>query len=69
VQGYYNRDDAFFPEYHDRTKTSESSDAWLTEWVYGVSDRGDYVKKLGAARLASLAIKNHAYAAPADFGF
>ncbi len=69
VQGYYNRDDAFFPEYHDRTKTSESSDAWLTEWVYGVSDRGDYVKKLEAARLASLAIKNHAYAAPADFGF
>jgi glutaconate CoA-transferase subunit A len=69
VQGYYNRDDAFFPEYHEKTKTSESSGAWLKEWVYGVSDRREYVKKIGSERLASLAVKNHAYAAPADFGF
>jgi len=69
VQGYYNRDDAFFPEYQDKTRTAAQSDEWLKEWVYGVSDRGDYVKKIGAERLASLAVKNHAYAAPADFGF
>jgi glutaconate CoA-transferase subunit A len=69
VQGYYNRDDAFFPEYHDKTKTAESSDAWLKEWVYDVRDRKEYVKKIGTERLAPLAIKNHAYAAPADFGF
>lgn len=69
VQGYYNRDDAFFPGYHDQTKTAEKSDAWLKEWVYGVSDRKEYLRKVGAERLAGLAIKNHAYAAPADFGF
>jgi glutaconate CoA-transferase subunit A len=69
VQGYYNRDDAFFPEYHDKTKTPAQSDAWLEEWVLGVRDRGEYVQKIDAERLASLAIKNRAYAAPADFGF
>jgi glutaconate CoA-transferase subunit A len=69
VQGYYNRDDAFFPEYQDKTRTAAQSDEWLKEWVYGVSDREQYVKKVGSGRLASLAVKNHAYAAQADFGF
>lgn len=69
VQGYYNRDDAFFPEYHDQTRTPEKSQEWLDTWVYGVRDRNEYLEKLGAERLAGLAIKNHAYAAPADFGF
>ena len=69
VQGYYNRDDAFFPEYHDQTKTTEKSKAWLEEWVFGVRDRKEYLEKVGAERLAALSIKNHAYAAPADFGF
>lgn len=69
VQGYYNRDDAFFPEYHDQTKTAESSNAWLNEWVYGVRDRKQYLEKVGAERLTKLAVKKHAYAAPADFGF
>ncbi|MEY2414252.1 MAG: glutaconate CoA-transferase, subunit, partial [Acidobacteriaceae bacterium] len=36
VQGYYKRDDAFFREYHDQTKTKEASEAWLERWVYGV---------------------------------
>jgi len=69
VQGYYNRDDAFFPEYHEQTKTQAQSDAWLKEWVYRVRDRKEYLQKVRAERLARLAIKNHAYAAPADFGF
>jgi len=69
VQGYYNRDDSYFQEYHAQTKTTEGNRAWLDEWVYGVTDRKEYVKKTGAERLALLAIKNHAFAAPADFGF
>ena len=69
VQGYYNRDDAFFPEYHNQTKTVENSNAWLNEWVYRVGDRKEYLKKVGPERLAGLGIKKHAYAAPADFGF
>jgi len=69
VQGYYNRDNDFFREYHEQTKTKPESDAWLDRWVYGVRDREAYLSQLGASRAESLAVKQHAYAAQADFGY
>src|SRR5690348_3443562 len=69
VQGYYNRDDEFFREYHEQTKTKEQSDQWLKGWVYDVPDRQSYVDQLGVDRLEALAVKQHAYAAQADFGY
>jgi glutaconate CoA-transferase subunit A len=68
VQGYYKRDDGFFRQYHEQTKSKADGDAWLERWVYGVTDRVAYVEKLGS-RVAELAVKNHAYAAPTDFGY
>src|SRR5438309_2586655 len=47
VQGYYNRDNEFFREYHEQTKTKPESDAWLERWVYGVPDRESYLDFLG----------------------
>ena len=38
VQGYYKRDDAFFRQYHEQTKTKVDSDAWLERWVHGAAD-------------------------------
>jgi glutaconate CoA-transferase, subunit A len=69
VQGYYKRDDAFFRQYHEQTKTQEESQAWLERWIYGVSDRRDYLNQIGACRVDALAVKQHAYAAQADFGY
>jgi glutaconate CoA-transferase, subunit A len=69
VQGYYKRDDAFFRQYHEQTKTKADSDAWLKRWVYDVEDRRAYVNQLGACRLDELGVKQHAYAAQADFGY
>jgi glutaconate CoA-transferase, subunit A len=69
VQGYYNRDNAFFRQYHEQTKTKQDSDAWLARWVYGVKDRREYMNQLGACRVDELAVKQHAYAAPADYGY
>lgn len=69
VQGSYNRDDAFFREYHEQTKTKADSDAWLDRWVYGVSGRAAYLEQLGSCRLESLGVKQHAFAAPTDFGY
>src|SRR5437879_12805256 len=50
VQGYYKRDDAFFRQYHEQTKTKSDNDAWLARWVYGVGDRRAYLNQLGACR-------------------
>jgi glutaconate CoA-transferase, subunit A len=69
VQGYYKRDDACFRQYHEQTKTEEDNQAWLDRWVYSTSDRREYMNRIGACRLETLAVKRHAYAAQADFGY
>src|SRR5216117_2001656 len=69
VQGYYKRDDAFFRQYHEQTKTKSDSDAWLDRWVYGLEDRAAYMNQLGGCRVNDLAVKQHMYAAATDFGY
>jgi glutaconate CoA-transferase subunit A len=69
VQGYYGRDHAFFSQYHEQTRRLEDFEDWLAHWVVHVTDRQEYRKQLGAGRLESLAVKEHAYSAPADFGY
>ncbi|HKD82557.1 MAG TPA: CoA-transferase [Candidatus Angelobacter sp.] len=69
VQGYYKRDDAFFQQYHAETKTPAEFAAWAARWVHGVADRAAYERLLGPDRVAELGVKQHAYAAPADFGY
>ena len=69
AQGYYKRDDAFFREYHEQSKTQEVFAAWAERWIYSRADRADYIQLLGQVRAESLAVKNHAYAAPTDYGY
>lgn len=69
VQGYYSRDNAYFRQYHEQTKTPADFAAWQSRWVDGVHDRREYLNLLGACRQEELTVKKHAYAAPADFGY
>jgi glutaconate CoA-transferase subunit A len=69
VQGYYSRDDDFFHEYHAETKKKENSDTWINDWVYRVADRQAYIEQLGTDRIETFGVKQHAYAAQADFGY
>jgi glutaconate CoA-transferase subunit A len=69
VQGCYKRDDAYFQQYHAETKTPEDFANWAKQWIYDLPDRVDYVKLLGEERIAELGVKNHAYAAAADYGY
>jgi glutaconate CoA-transferase subunit A len=69
VQGYYRRDDAFFQQYHAETKTPEAFAQWAEKWVHGVRDVNEYTSRLGEERVQSLGVKQHAYAAAADFGY
>lgn len=48
AQGYYDRDNAFYQEYADISKDTESMNAYLQEWVYGVEDRAAYIAKMGS---------------------
>jgi glutaconate CoA-transferase, subunit A len=69
VQGYYGRDHAYFSQYHEQTRRLEDYEDWLAHWVLQVSDGQQYTKLLGAERVESLAVKEHAFSAPADFGY
>ena len=69
VQGYSNRDHAFYSEYHQRTRTVEGYAAWLDDWVLNVPNRAAYLAKLGEERIRSLGVKEHRYAAPVDYGY
>ncbi len=69
VQGYYKRDDAFFHEYHEQTKTKSETEAWLNKWVCELPDRQAYTSQLGRDRVQALGVKQHAYAAATDFGY
>ena len=69
VQGYYKRDDSFFRQYHEESKTADAFQSWAERWVYGVKDRAGYAKLLGEERVESLGVKQHAYAAQTDYGY
>ena len=69
VQGYYNRDNAAFADYHQRTRTVEGFDEWLREWVLDLPDRAAYLAHLGAERWSALRPRTHLPAAPVDFGY
>jgi glutaconate CoA-transferase, subunit A len=47
VQGYYDRDNAFYREWEGISKDPEALERWLKEWVYGLETHSDYVEKMG----------------------
>lgn len=47
AQGYYDRDNPFYLEWDKVSSSAENVNAWLQEWVYGVTDREAYWAKLG----------------------
>jgi len=65
VQGYFRRDHAFYRHYAERSRSVEGFNAWLEEWVMGVSDRSSYMKRID---VDSIRIRHQRLAAPADFG-
>ncbi len=69
VQGYCGRDHAFFADYHAQSRTVEGAGDWLARWVTGVPDRRAYMKQIGDDRMEALGVREHAYSAPADFGY
>lgn len=47
TQGYHDRDNEFYLAWDEISKTEESVQAYLDEWVFGVPDRASYWEKLG----------------------
>jgi glutaconate CoA-transferase, subunit A len=54
AQGYYDRDNRFYLDWEATSRDEIALAGWLDEWVYGVSDRTQYVEKVGRERLMAL---------------
>jgi len=67
VQGYYDRDNAFYLEWDRISQDETATQAWLDEWVYGVRDRGEYVEKMGAETWRRL-VPGETWAQPVNYG-
>jgi glutaconate CoA-transferase subunit A len=54
AQGFYDRDNAFYLDWDPISRDEDRLQAWLREWVHGVTGRAEYLEKLGVERMASL---------------
>src|SRR5689334_10532395 len=69
TQGYSRRDDDFYFEYHQASRTREGFERWLRDWVLDLADHEAFLDRLGNARIERLKPKNNALAAPASFNY
>ena len=69
VPGFYNRDHQAFIDYRDGSKTPEAFACWQERWVDTPKSRDDYLRLLGAERMSELALRNHAFSVPVDYGY
>ena len=67
VQGYYDRDNAFYAEWESISRDRAELDRYLDAFVFGISDRAAYLKKhssirkrLGAKKVMSAGV-NYGY--------
>jgi glutaconate CoA-transferase subunit A len=67
AQGYYDRDNPFYLAWEAISQDQARTEAWLTEWIFGVADRGEYLRKLGAEPIERLK-PGQALAVPVDYG-
>jgi glutaconate CoA-transferase subunit A len=68
TQGYVNRDDRFYDEYHAETRTRDGFVAWLEGMVIGAGSHNGYLRRLGDARLERLRPGRLLAAAPVSYG-
>ncbi len=69
VPGFYSRDHQGFLDYQESSRTPEAFEVWRRRWIDDSPSMSDYLALLGPERVADLAIKQHAYSEPVDFGY
>lgn len=67
TQGYYDRDNDFYLEWDKISESPEATQAYLDEWVYGLSTRQEYWDRLGAEVYDRLRVPSR-LAAGVDYG-
>jgi glutaconate CoA-transferase subunit A len=66
VQGFFKRDQAFYRDYAERSRTADGYRSWLEQWVMGIPDRAAYLK---AVDTSALSVTRHLVSEPVDYGY
>jgi len=69
TQGYSRRDDDFYFEYHQETRTLGGFQSWLQKWVLGVKDHEGFLKLLGPSRIERLKPEGNLFAPAVSFNY
>lgn len=69
TQGFARRDDNFYFEYHQATRTVEGFKAWLAKYVYSVKNYQEFLALLGAERRESLKPQGDLFAPAVSFNY
>lgn len=69
AQGFARRDDTFYFEYHQATRTSDGFAKWLDKYVYGVNSHREFLKLLGQERIQALRPGGELFAPPVSFNY
>ena len=67
VQGYYERDDAFFREWSEMGRAEGAVGRWVDEYVRGTADHAQYLARIGAERLDRVRV-DEALSRPVNYG-
>lgn len=67
VQGYYDRDCAFYRRWTPISKDPQRLQAWLSEWVHGTENHVQYLEKLGDDYWSDLEVAPK-YSEPVNYG-
>jgi glutaconate CoA-transferase subunit A len=69
TQGYTRRDDNFYFEYHEATRSREGFEQWLQKWVLGVKDHCEFLELLGKDRLEQLKPDGNLFSPAVSFNY
>lgn len=67
AQGFYDRDNDFYVRWREISQDEALFNRYLEEWVYGVRDRAEYVRRMGADA-DRLKARPH-YCEPVNYGY
>jgi len=69
AQGFARRDDDFYFEYHQATRTRQGFENWLQEWVTGVGNHREFLTRLSESRIDKLKPQDNRFAPAVNFGY
>jgi len=67
AQGFYDRDNDFYVRWREISQNESLFNKYLDEWVYGLRDRSEYVRRMGA-EIDRLKARAH-YCEPVNYGY